>query len=100
MTKEQIIALIDAKIAGQGTAVDASSTLPSILKGILDLIGGGGGTSDAVQYVPQTLTETQQMQARKNQGLYYTETTPEQLIAEWDGDTEAEGLIGFSIKTE
>ena len=75
MTKEQIIALIDAKIAGQGTAVDASSSLPSILKGILDLIGGGGGTSDAVQYVPQTLTEAQQMQARKNQGLYYEETT-------------------------
>lgn len=66
--------------------------------------GGGGDDSgsseDAIKYTEQALTETQQMQARKNQGLYYTETVPEQLIAEWDGDTEAEGLIGFSIRTE
>lgn len=34
--------------------------------------GGGGGTSDAVQYIPQELTEAQQMQARKNLGVYYT----------------------------
>ena len=34
--------------------------------------GGGGGTSDAVQYIPQELTEEQQMQARKNLGVYYT----------------------------
>lgn len=33
--------------------------------------GGGGGTSDAVQYIPQELTESQQMQARKNLGVYY-----------------------------
>lgn len=32
--------------------------------------GSGGGTSDAVQYIPQELTEEQQMQARKNLGLY------------------------------
>ena len=38
MTKEEIIALIDAKIAGQGTNIDAGSALPGILKGILDLI--------------------------------------------------------------
>ena len=30
-----------------------------------------GGSSNAVQYVPQQLTEAQQIQARKNQGLYY-----------------------------
>lgn len=40
MTKEEIIALIDAKIAGQGTNIDAGSALPEILKGILDLAGG------------------------------------------------------------
>lgn len=37
MTKEEIKALIDAKIAGQGSAVDAGSALPAILNGILDL---------------------------------------------------------------
>lgn len=31
---------------------------------------GGGGTSDAVQYTPQTPTEEQQMRARENLGLY------------------------------
>lgn len=29
-----------------------------------------GGSSDAVQYIPQELTESQQMQARKNLGVY------------------------------
>ena len=37
MTKEEIKALIDAKIAGQGSAVDAGSALPAILNGILEL---------------------------------------------------------------
>ena len=32
MTKEELFALIDAKIAGQGTAVDAGGALPAILK--------------------------------------------------------------------
>ena len=75
MTKEEVKALIKAKIEGQGTNVDAGSVLPAILNGIIDLIEeGGGGTSDAVQYVPQELTEAQQMQARKNQDLYNTMT--------------------------
>lgn len=38
MTKDEIIALIDAKIAGQGTNIDAGSVLPKILKGLADLI--------------------------------------------------------------
>lgn len=37
MTKEQIQALIDAKIAGQGSAVDVGGALPAILSAILDL---------------------------------------------------------------
>ena len=32
--------------------------------------GVGGGTADAVQYIAQKLTEDQQMQARRNLGLY------------------------------
>lgn len=104
MTRQEIQALIDAKIKGQGTAVDAGSVLPAILTGILDLIeqGGGGGTSDAVQYIPQELTESQQMQARKNQGLYYSEGTPAGTIT-WDGNTEGlesidlGGLLAYKV---
>ena len=35
--------------------------------------GGGSSTSDSIKVTPQELTEAQQMQARKNQGLYYEE---------------------------
>ena len=35
--------------------------------------GGGGSAEGAVSYEPQELTDEQKMQARKNQGLYYTE---------------------------
>lgn len=38
MTKEEIAAMIAAKIEGQGTNVDAGSALPAILNGILELI--------------------------------------------------------------
>lgn len=45
--------------------------------GLINALGGsssgGGGTPNAVQFVEQTLTEEQQMQARKNLGLYYGE---------------------------
>ena len=37
MTKEEIQALIDATIAGQGSAIDAGGKLPAILSGILAL---------------------------------------------------------------
>lgn len=40
MTKEQVKALVAAKIEGQGTNVDAGSALPAILNGILELIPG------------------------------------------------------------
>lgn len=48
--------------------------------------GGGGDTSKLISTEPQELTEEQQMQAKKNQGLYYSETVPEQTIS-WNGDT-------------
>lgn len=38
MTKEQIKALVAAKIAGQGSAIDAASVLPTILDAIVDAI--------------------------------------------------------------
>ena len=100
MTSQEVRALIDAKIKGQGTAVDAGSVLPAILTGILDLIeqGGGGGTADAVQYIPQELTAPQQMQARKNQGLYYSEGGGEDVTINWDGDTTGLETVGGLYK--
>ena len=41
MNKEQIQALIDAKIAGQGTMVDVGGALPTILTEILNLASAG-----------------------------------------------------------
>lgn len=38
MTKQEIQALIDAKIAGQGSAVDVGGALPTILSEIIDTI--------------------------------------------------------------
>lgn len=47
MTKEEIQALIDAKIAGQGTMVDVGGALPTILKEIVDLaLAGANVQSD------------------------------------------------------
>lgn len=46
--------------------------------------GGGGSAAGAVSYNEQELTEEQQMQARKNQDLYYSELIPGQTIS-WDG---------------
>lgn len=47
--------------------------------GLIKAVGGtgsgGGGTSNAVQYIPQELTESQQMQARENLGVYSKEET-------------------------
>lgn len=51
MTKDEIIALIDAKIAGQGTNIDAGSALPGILKGILELAGGQVETPHVIEVV-------------------------------------------------
>ena len=43
MTKDEIKALIDAKITGQGTQVDVGGALPQSLKEIIDNAGSGGG---------------------------------------------------------
>lgn len=42
MSKEEIKALIAAKIAGQGTMVDLGGALPTILDAIIDAIPEGG----------------------------------------------------------
>lgn len=38
MTKEEIKALISAKVAGQGNQIDIAGVLPSVLEGIIGLI--------------------------------------------------------------
>lgn len=53
--------------------------------------GGGGGATNAVKYTEQTLTEEQQMQARKNLGLYYEHG--ESVVIEWDGGTTGRATI-------
>ena len=45
---------------------------------------------DAVSYTPQELTEDQQVQARKNLGLYYKKTL---FDISWDGDTTGKEVI-------
>lgn len=42
MNKQEIVALINAAIAGQGSQVDISGKLPAILSSIVDLIPEGG----------------------------------------------------------
>lgn len=40
MTREEISSLIASRIEGQGNQVDLGNALPTILRGILDLLGG------------------------------------------------------------
>lgn len=48
MTKQQIKDLVAAKIAGQGTMVDAGGGLPTILNEIIDLLPEGGGNEPII----------------------------------------------------
>lgn len=48
MTKDQIKALISAKIAGQGNQVDSGGALDEILNAIVDSIPEGGGSGAPV----------------------------------------------------
>lgn len=48
MNKDQIKALISAKIAGQGNQVDSGGALDEILNAIVDAIPGGGGSGAPV----------------------------------------------------
>lgn len=43
MTKEEMKALVSAKIAGQGNQVDLGNALPTIINAIIDALPGGGG---------------------------------------------------------
>lgn len=72
-----------------GSTVFTCDIRPTTVGCSCHTISGGG---NAVQYVPQTLTEDQQRQARKNQGLYWSEGSS----ATWDGNTTGlDDLLGM-----
>ena len=75
MTKDEIIALIDAKIAGQGTNIDAGSALPGILKGILELAGG------ETLVIPGTIPSGNKSKQAMVEGLGITEAQFDKLLA-------------------
>jgi len=52
MTKDEIKALISAKVAGQGDQVDAGGALAQILNGIIDAIPEPVSVPDWVAHVP------------------------------------------------
>lgn len=62
----------------------------------------GGGTSDAVQYIPQTLTEEQQMQARANMGLYHSKETlldeVELTVASGRAEARVQNLVEGAVR--
>lgn len=87
MTREEIIALIDAKIAGQGSAVDVGGALPAILKGLADLAGqGGGGT-----YIGPDMPESDQMDIRRNLSLYNSMYAQEETSVGYGGQPATGG---------
>lgn len=71
MTKEEIKALINAKITGQGNEIDAGSVLPSILGAIIDLAGeggggGGGGDDPDIPTVTEEVTYAELVELRNS----------------------------------
>ena len=79
ITTENITNALGYKPADQEEVSKLSEEITDIKEN-----GTGGGTSNAVQYTEQTLTEEQQMQTRANLGLYSKRTVPsEELVYEY-----------------
>lgn len=96
MDKNQIQALIDAKIKGQGTNIDAGSVLPPILEGILELAGNAAGPDNT------DMSERDKMKTRANLGLYGIAETKQSVSLDWDGDTTGLEPVGqfYPIATD
>lgn len=90
ITKEQIIDLINKKIAGQGSAVDVGGALPAILTGLAEMAG------NAVSPDSTDMTEQEQMQVRKNLGLYYEEMTIGEKSAQYTDQSESPTLSDYA----
>lgn len=96
MTKEQIQALIDAKIAGQGSAIDIGGALPAILGGILELATQAGPVSwefNLIRNEPYTTWESVNM----TQEIYdaIINGTIDLINIKW----YFEGTVGIPIRT-
>ena len=91
---ETIASVFNTKQDKNIGAENAGKTLIADENGDLQPGEGGGSDQDVVKTVEQELTEDEKMQARKNQGLYYSETTAAEPII-WDGDTT--GRINFTV---
>ena len=57
MSKEEIKALVAAKIAGQGSAIDAASVLPMILDAIVDAIPEPFSLPDLTNYAEKEIPD-------------------------------------------
>lgn len=118
MTKNEIKALVAAKIAGQGTMVDAGGALPTILSEIIELIPSGtltplivtGGFDDMNLFIPDEGQPTfEQAMAAFRAGtpviltgetlqVLVTACEDSQMLIGSTGTTpgEAPGVIGWS----
>lgn len=105
MTKQQIKDLVTAKIAGQGTNVDAGGGLPIILNEIIDAIPEGGndpviveGEFDSMEntFVP-TSADFDEVAAKFNSGVPVVlkgelDSIPVQLlVTEYSNDAGGDG---------
>ena len=80
---------------GEAVMIDNNTTVSSKINSI------ESNSGNPVKYVAQSLTEEQQMQARKNQGLYYTEEGEGEATLTFDGDlTNATLMYEYSAYAE
>lgn len=107
MTKDEIKALVAAKIAGQGSAIDAASVLPTILDAIVDAIPEGGGGNEALiiegtvdgelNFTPNEGQPTiEEAKAAISQGRDVIITEDKSYYYHWIYVTLDEGIIYFS----
>lgn len=83
MEKDEILALVASKIEGQGNQIDAGSTLPAILRGIIDLI-------------PSTPVAALMVQSANNTtagGYQVPELTAEQVTQAYNAVVTGRGCI-------
>lgn len=93
MTKQQIRELVRRTIEGQGTQVDAGSTLPAIFYGIIDGMSEASEVDDFEDFVPTTAYS--QGDIVRHEGKLYV-FTEDKAAGPWD-DTKVEGTTVFNL---
>lgn len=95
MTEQEIISLIDAALAGQGSAIDISGKLPVILKSILAIATGGENVqSDWSQ------SDTTKADYIKNKPAIPTVPTAQQTLAALTLESSAASFSSASNLTK